>query len=98
MFLGIEAIFAPKKANIHWKNVNMLLQIRNTEKWEVKVRLEVAEKFTRFGRRGLSPGGWDQCVWRENLLSLVDGLGHGEKRAVGEDCEHHQVVKVLVHW
>ena len=73
MFLGIEAIFAPKKANIHLKNFNMLLQIRNTEKWEVKVRLEVAEKFTRFGRRGLSPGGWDQCVWRETYSASLMG-------------------------
>ena len=35
---------------------------------------------------------YDSC-----LLGLVDGLGHGEERAVGEDGEHHKVVEVLVH-
>ena len=31
------------------------------------------------------------------LLCLVDGLCHGEEGAVGEDGQHDQVVKVLVH-
>ena len=30
-------------------------------------------------------------------LRLVDGLGHGEEGAVGQDRQHHQVVKILVH-
>ena len=31
------------------------------------------------------------------LLRLVDWLGHGEEGAVGQDGQHHQVVKILVH-
>ena len=30
-------------------------------------------------------------------LRLVDGLGHGEEGAVGQDSQHHKVVKILVH-
>lgn len=48
------------------------------------------------------------CQWRRMTslhmlcsslysLRLVDGLGHREEGAVGQDRKHHQVVKILVH-
>ena len=43
------------------------------------------------------PHHYNHPVLHEHLLSLIDGLGHGEEGAVGEDGEHHQVVEVLVH-
>jgi hypothetical protein len=33
--------------------------------------------------------------WKPHSLCYLDGLGHGQEGAVGEDGEHDQVVEVL---